>query len=121
MEQIKNVQAVAAAVLFSLFFNAFFKYKQYSQTNKERNLDYISTIKNFIIENFLFGDSNNLQKDTSFLDNGIIDSTGILELISFLEATYEISVDDHELIPENLDTLENINNFLKTKIKPVFD
>lgn len=78
-------------------------------------MDYEPTIKNFIVENFLFGDGKNLQRDTSFLQSGIIDSTGILELITFLEDTYEIKVEDDELIPENLDSLDNVSSFLKRK------
>lgn len=82
----------------------------------EKNPDYIKTVRSFIIENFLFGENNNLKDDDSFLENGIIDSTGILEIISFLEETYEISIEAHELIPENLDTLNNINAFLQKKV-----
>lgn len=81
----------------------------------EQSLDYIDTVKNFIIENFLFGDTNHLENDTSFLENGIIDSTGILELVSFLEKTYNVQIEIHELVPENLDCLNSINEFLKRK------
>ena len=73
-------------------------------------------IKEFIIENFLFGDSNGLKDDTSFLDEGIIDSTGVLELITFLEEEYEINVEDNELIPENLDSINNLVAFIVTKL-----
>jgi len=79
-------------------------------------LDYIEAINKFIIENFLFGDDNNLKTDASLLENGIIDSTGVLELISFLEETYGITIEDDEMIPENLDSMNNINNFLKKKL-----
>lgn len=65
-------------------------------------------IKDFIIENFLFGNADGLQDDTSFLDEGIIDSTGVLELVTFLEETFDIQVDDEELIPENLDSINNV-------------
>ena len=79
-------------------------------------MDFEPTIKNFIIENFLFGDGKNLKNDTSFLESGIIDSTGILELITFLEDTYEIKVEDDELIPENLDSLNRVVHFLERKM-----
>ena len=79
-------------------------------------MDYIEAINKFIIENFLFGDDNNLKTDASLLENGIIDSTGVLELISFLEETYGITIEDDEMIPENLDSMNNINNFLKKKL-----
>jgi len=75
-------------------------------------------IRNFIIENFLFGDSSNGLKDTdSFLENGVIDSTGVLELVSFLEETFSIEVADEELIPENLDSITNVVNYLQNKIQ----
>ena len=73
-------------------------------------------IRNFIIENFLFGNANGLKDDTSFLEEGIIDSTGVLELVTFLEETFEIQVDDEELIPENLDSIDNVTAYLERKI-----
>lgn len=73
------------------------------------------TIRNFIIENFLFEEDENLKEDTSFLENGIIDSTGILELVMFIEETYGINVDDDEIIPENLDSILNIATYIKRK------
>ena len=73
-------------------------------------------IRQFIVENFLFGDGNGLKDDTSFLDQGIIDSTGILELVSFLEEEFSISVEDEELIPENLDSIMNVVAYLEKKM-----
>ena len=73
-------------------------------------------IRQFIVENFLFGDDNGLKDDTSFLDEGIIDSTGILELVSFLEEEFSISVEDEELIPENLDSIVNVVAYLERKM-----
>ena len=73
-------------------------------------------IKDFIIENFLFGEDEGLKDDTSFLDEGIIDSTGILELVNFLEEEFEIRVDDEELVPENLDSINNVAAYLEKKL-----
>ena len=73
-------------------------------------------IREFIIENFLFGDDNGLKDDTSFLEEGIIDSTGVLELVTFLEEEFEIEVNDEELIPENLDSINNVTAYLEGKI-----
>ena len=73
-------------------------------------------IKKFIVENFLFGDDDHLHEETSFLDEGIIDSTGILELVQFLEDTYAITIEDHELVPENLNSISKIVGFLKGKV-----
>ena len=72
-------------------------------------------IKDFIIENFLFGNANGLKDDTSFLEEGIIDSTGVLELVTFLEENFAIQVEDEELIPENLDSIDNVTGYLERK------
>ena len=76
----------------------------------------ISAVNDFIIENFLFGEEEQLKLDTDFFDKGIIDSTGVIELVNFLEETFNISVDDEELIPENLSSLQKIDIFLSKKI-----
>ena len=73
-------------------------------------------IREFVVENFLFGKDNGLKDDTSFLDEGIIDSTGILELVSFLEDEFGIAVEDEELIPENLDSIANVTTYLEKKL-----
>ncbi len=72
-------------------------------------------IKTFIIENFLFGSEDGLKDETSFLEEGIIDSTGILELVTFLEEEFSIAIEDEELIPENLDSINNVTAFLERK------
>ncbi|MEW6382142.1 MAG: acyl carrier protein [bacterium] len=73
-------------------------------------------IKNFIFENFLIGQKNReLQNDISFLDEGIIDSTGMLELVAFIEDTYGLVVEDEELIPDNLDSVNRIIAYLERK------
>lgn len=77
--------------------------------------DLKNTIKQFIIENFLFGNNDGLTDDTSFLEEGIIDSTGVLEMVTFLEENFEITVNDDELIPENLDSINKITAYLKRK------
>ena len=79
-------------------------------------MNHFDTVREFVINNYLFGDGSRLQDDTSFLETGIIDSTGILELVSFLEETYDITVADEELVPENLDTLKDIVLYLERKL-----
>ena len=74
------------------------------------------TIKTFIVENFLFGSEDGLKDETSFLEEGIIDSTGILELVTFLEEEFSIAIEDEELVPENLDSINNVTTFLERKI-----
>ena len=73
-------------------------------------------VREFIVENFLFGKDDGLVDDASFLDEGIIDSTGILELVNFLEEEFSISVEDDELVPENLDSINNVVAFLAKKM-----
>ena len=78
-------------------------------------MNFVEHVRGFVVENFLFGDERHLSEDASFLRNGIIDSTGVLELIRFLEETFNITVEDEEVIPENLDSLRNISNYLQLK------
>jgi acyl carrier protein len=73
-------------------------------------------IRKFVIENFLFEDNSDLGEDTSFLENGIIDSTGVLELIDFLEKTFGIQVEDQEIVPENLDSISQVAAFIHSKL-----
>ena len=81
--------------------------------------DIVNKIRKFIFENFLFGvENSDLKNDDSFLDQGIIDSTGVLELVEWLEDECSIVVEDEELIPENLDSVNNLVGFIeKKKIK----
>jgi len=75
-------------------------------------------LRHFVVENYLFGRSDvELKADDSFLDRGIIDSTGVLELVTFLEAKYQITIQDEELIPSNLDSINNLLRFLETKLQ----
>ena len=78
--------------------------------------DMLNTIREFIRENFVAGRSDvQINPDESLIENGIMDSTGVLELVEFLESTYSIHIEDEELTPENLETLNNIIKFLKSK------
>ena len=74
-----------------------------------------SAIRQFVVENFLFGHGDTLTDTASFLDEGIIDSTGVLQVVAFLEETFAISVRDSELIPENLDSIDAIAAFVERK------
>jgi acyl carrier protein len=75
-------------------------------------------VREFVVENFLFGDGKVLKYDTSFMEEGIIDSTGILELVFFIEETFGFSIEDDELVPENMDSLQNITRFIDRKLNP---
>jgi acyl carrier protein len=73
-------------------------------------------LRTFIQNNFLLGDKNRaIKKDESFLQSGIIDSTGVLELVNFIEETYKIKVEDEELVPENLDSIQNLIAYIQKK------
>jgi acyl carrier protein len=72
-------------------------------------------IRQFIADKFLFGDDKKLGDEDSLLEAGIIDSTGILELINYLEEHYIIKVNDDELVPENFDSIANICAYLSKK------
>jgi len=74
-------------------------------------------VRNFVVENFLFGNANGLEDDTSFLEAGILDSTGVLEVVAFLEQQFGVRVDDDELTPENLDSIASIGAFVSRKLQ----
>jgi acyl carrier protein len=74
-------------------------------------------VRRFIGENFLFrDDGHGLPAEASLLDAGIIDSTGVLELICFLESTYGIEIADDEMLPENLDSIRAIAGYVRRKL-----
>ena len=75
-------------------------------------------IRSFIEKNYLFSSEGTLSDSDSLLQKGIVDSTGILELISFLEEKFGIAINDDELLPANLDSIDNIVNFLEKKQLP---
>jgi len=75
-------------------------------------------LRKFIQENFMFGLENiELSADDSLIEKGLIDSSGVLELIAFLEEKFAITVEDSELVPENLDSINALTRFIETKTK----
>ncbi len=73
-------------------------------------------LRHYILENFLFSDNpGDLGDDDSFMEKEIIDSTGILEVIEFLEEETGITIEDEEMIPENLDSVNRIIRFVERK------
>ncbi|GLR54385.1 acyl carrier protein [Shinella yambaruensis] len=75
-----------------------------------------AAIRTFIVENFLFGDNSHpLPADLSLIDNDLVDSTGILELVGFLEERFGVQVADADIVPANLDTIERIAGFITRK------
>ena len=75
-------------------------------------------IRQFVVDNFLVGDdSEELDNDGSLLDLGIIDSTGVLELVSFVEEQFEFEVEDQDVVPENFDTVNCIVAYVQRKVE----
>lgn len=72
-------------------------------------------LRTFIVENFLFGQASEFSDDDSFLKSGIIDSTGVVELISWVEERYSIRIEDDEILPDNLDSINKVSRFVTRK------
>lgn len=72
-------------------------------------------VRSFLAENYFLGQDYSFEDSDSFLERGIIDSTGVLQLVAFLEETYGITVEEGELTPENLDSINNISAYLSRK------
>lgn len=72
-------------------------------------------VRAFVTSNFYVADPAALEDEASLLDRGIIDSTGVLEVIFFIEDTFGIKVEDSEMLPENLDSIDRIANFVSRK------
>ena len=78
----------------------------------------IDEIRAFVKDNFYVPDDVMLSDDSSLLDLGIVDSTGVLEIVAFVEARFGVAVDDLEIVPENLDSVARIAAFVSRKRKP---
>lgn len=75
-----------------------------------------SKIRSFLLEGYLYGFSeDDVRDDTSLLDIGVLDSTGTMELVTFLSQEFDVQIDDSEIVPDNLDTISSILNFLVIK------
>lgn len=75
-------------------------------------------LKEFLVEDFLYGNKDGLPgDDDSFMEKGFIDSTGILEVVSFIEEKFLITVEDDDLVPENFDSIRRLVNYVNSKLK----
>jgi acyl carrier protein len=80
--------------------------------------DVAADVRAYIIERFLFGQGgDSLSNDQSFLESGIVDSTGVLEVVMFLEQRFGVKVADEELVPENLDSISRLAAFVERKTR----
>jgi acyl carrier protein len=75
-------------------------------------------VREFVVRHFLFGEENGMQDHSSLLEQGVVDSTGVLELVAFLESSYGLRIADDELVPDNLDSIERIVQFVQRKQQP---
>ena len=75
-------------------------------------------IRQFVIDNFLFGQEiQTLADEESFLDSGVLDSTGVLQLVGFIEQRYQVAIGDDELVPDNLDSVAKAAAFVGRKLR----
>lgn len=73
-------------------------------------------IKDYIAENILFTDNGfPYSEDTSFLENGIVDSMNVMEIVAYVEETFGVQVEDREIVPANFDSVKNLANYLRMK------
>lgn len=80
-----------------------------SLNNKEQ-------IRRYVVENFLFGGSDHdLSDDVSFLETGVIDSLGVMELVTFVEEQFNVNVADDEIVPQNFDSINNLASYIEGK------
>ena len=78
-------------------------------------MDTKEKLKVFFKDNFMVEIDDKFNPDDSFLENGIIDSTGVLELVTFIEESFGFKVEDEEIIPENLDSISSIEAYINSK------
>lgn len=81
----------------------------------DQTAEYVREIRDFVVSQFLFGDPGTLQNDSSFMEENVVDSTGVMELVAFIEGKYDIKLLDGEILPENLDSINRIANFIVRK------
>ncbi len=80
-------------------------------------MDVAQQVRDDIVENFLFGSEDGLDDAQSLLESGVVDSTGVLELVIFLQDAFRIEVSDEDLVPENLDSISNIVSFVSRRLE----
>lgn len=73
-------------------------------------------VRDFVCTNFLFNSAAPIDDDSSLIERGIIDETGVLELVMFVEETYGIQVDEVDLIPENFDSIDRISSYIAERL-----
>jgi acyl carrier protein len=79
-------------------------------------MDTLPRVREFVNRNFFVSDAARLTDAASLLDLGVVDSTGVLEVIGFVESTFGLSVEDDEIVPANLDSIERIATYVDRKL-----
>ena len=79
-------------------------------------METVSRVREFVTRNFFVSDAARLTDDASLLDLGVVDSTGVLEIIGFVESTFGLTVEDDEIVPANLDSIERIAAYVDRKL-----
>jgi acyl carrier protein len=88
-----------------------------SESQAEGMVNIKHIVREYIVENLLLGgQADEVTDDASLLDTGVLDSTGVVELVSFLEKTFAITVLDEEMLPEHLDGLDRIQDYVLSKL-----
>jgi acyl carrier protein len=78
-------------------------------------------LRQFVTDNFMYGKPcEGFADDDSFIERGIIDSTAVMELVAYLEKHYRITLHDKDLIPDNLDSVDRLARFVKSRVQPDF-
>jgi acyl carrier protein len=96
--------------------------EEFAGTPKDRRENPKLTVqaraRRFVVENFYAADPSEISDDTSLITSGLVDSTGMLEVIAFLESEYGIKIEDREMVPANLETINRIAAFVARKKQP---
>jgi acyl carrier protein len=84
---------------------------------ESKSKDIESRVRNFIAENLLYSSDGYPHSDeTSFLESGVVDSMGIMELVMFIEKDFSIEIEDYEVIPDNFDSVSNVGSYVRRKL-----
>jgi acyl carrier protein len=83
---------------------------------ERKRMDIRQVVEDYIVENILFGDHEKLDENVSFQESRILDSTGLLDLILFIEERFGIEIGDSEVIPDNFDTLRRMSEFVERRV-----
>lgn len=73
-------------------------------------------LRAFLAETFVLGPEDELHEDTSLLGAGILDSTGVLEVVAYLETRYGIEIADEDIVPENMDSIQGLSRFVSSRL-----